>query len=159
MKRLPRSPVTVAMRRLVFSQEKLRLYPTQEEANRVGHALIAANGRLRNFEFVFLRKSGEIGTGLLSSETFELHGVRTILGIVMDITERRQAEVQINRLNLEMEKRVVDRSRELSTFLDLAFLASRQESPNQIYKPTLERILEISRFQAVCIHVYSDRQY
>ena len=39
----------------------------------------------------------------------------------MDITERKKAEVQINRLNLEMEKRVVDRSREIIHLLGSGF--------------------------------------
>jgi PAS domain S-box-containing protein len=139
---------------------ELNLYPTAEEAKRVKQALFEADGRLRNFEFTFQRKSGETGTGLLSSEFFELQGARTLLGIIMDISERKQAEYQIRRLNLEMEKRVVDRSRELSAFLDLAFLVSHQDSLDQIFLPALERILEISSHEVVCIHVYSDdRQY
>jgi signal transduction histidine kinase len=138
----------------------LSLYPTQEEANRVRQAFSEAGGRLRNFEFRFQRKSGETGTGLLSSEFFELQGARTMLGIVMDISERKKAEDQIRRLNVEMEQRVADRSRELSAFLDLAFLVSHGEDRDQIFLPALERIVEISDLQVVCVHSYSsDRQY
>ena len=127
---------------------------------RVTKAILEQNGRIRNFEFIFRRKSGETGTGLLSSEFVELRGERILLGIIMDITERKQAEDEIRRLNVEMEKRVADRSRELSTFLDLAFLVSHRESLDHVFGPVLERILEISMLKVVCIYILSsDRQY
>lgn len=139
---------------------ELRIYPTIEESQRVIQAFSDFGDRLRNFEFQFRRKSGQVGTGLLSAEFFEWQGRKTNLGIVMDITERKQAENEIRRLNAEMEARVAERSQELSTFLDLAFLVSSQESIDQIFLPALERILDISGFKAVSVHIYSpDNQY
>jgi PAS domain S-box-containing protein len=139
---------------------ELNLYPTQEEANRVAQAMVEADGRLRNFEFNFRQKSGQVRTGLLSTEYFDVQGVRTLLGIVMDISERKRAEDKIRLLNVEMERRVAERSWQLSTLLDLAFLVSHRESPNHILIPALERLLEIGSLQVVCVYTYaSDKQY
>jgi PAS domain S-box-containing protein len=139
---------------------ELNLYPNDEEAQRIAKAYTDTEGRLRNFEFRFKHKNGQVGTGLLSSEIIELQGFNASLGIVMDITERKRAEDKIRLLNVEMERRVAERSWQLSTLLDLAFLVSHQESPNHILIPALERLLEIGSLQVVCIHTFSsDKQY
>ncbi len=134
---------------------ELNLYPNSAESRRLAEAFQMAQGKLRNFEFNFRRKSGQDGTGLLSSEFIELKSTRLLLGIVMDITERKQAEEQIRGLHAEMERRVVARSRELSTLLDLAVLVSHEDNPDQIYLPVMERIQDISGLQAVSLFSYS----
>ncbi len=59
-----------------------------------------------------------------------------------------------------MERRVAERSWQLSTLLDLAFLVSHPENPENIFLPALERLVDISSLDAVCIHIYSnDKQY
>ena len=122
--------------------------------------MVESNGAYKEFEFIFRRKSGQVRTGLLSIGIFEVQGDRTLLGIVMDITERKRAEDKIRLLNVEMERRVAERSWQLSTLLDLAFLVSHQENPERVFTPALERFIEISGLQAVCIHTYSkDKQY
>lgn len=135
---------------------EVNLYPTDGDAELVTKAFAETQGRLRNLEFRFKRKDGLVGTGLLSSEIIELQGARTLLGIVLDISERKRAEEKIQLLNVEMEQRVAERSWQLSTLLDLAFLVSHPENPDGIYTPSLERLVEISGLQAVCIHILSD---
>jgi PAS domain S-box-containing protein len=49
-------------------------------------------GRIRGFEFHFRRKSGEIGTGLISAESMELDGEPWMIGATIDITEQKAAE-------------------------------------------------------------------
>lgn len=138
----------------------LKLYPTREESQRINRALINSGGRIRNIEFKYLNKSGQERTGLLNTEVLDLGGVKTFLGIVTDITDRKQAEEEIQRLNAEMEKRIADRTKELSAFLDLAFLVSQIEDLDQIFLPALGRILDISEFQSVCIHTFShDKEF
>jgi PAS domain S-box-containing protein len=51
-----------------------------------------AAGRVRSFEFHFRRKSGEIGTGLISAESMELDGQPWLISSTIDITERKAAE-------------------------------------------------------------------
>jgi PAS domain S-box-containing protein len=53
---------------------------------------LGAAGELRNFEFHFRRKSGDIGTGLTSSESIELDGQPWLISSTIDITERKAAE-------------------------------------------------------------------
>jgi PAS domain S-box-containing protein len=139
---------------------ELDLYPNREETQQMGEAFVATQGRLRNFEFRFNRYDGQVGTGLLSSEIFDLQGIETLLGIVLDITERKRAEEKIQLLNTEMERRVAERSWQLTTLLDLAFLVSHPENPENIFVPALERLVDISGLDAVCIHIFSnDKQY
>jgi PAS domain S-box-containing protein len=139
---------------------EVNIYPTDKDAKQVADAFLETQGLLRNFEFRFKRKDGQVGTGLLSSEIFELQGIKTLLGIVLDITERKRAEEKIQLLNIEMERRVAERSWQLSTLLDLAFLVSHPENPENIFLPALERLVEIGGLDAVCIHIYSDdRRY
>jgi PAS domain S-box-containing protein len=56
---------------------------------------ILKEGRLRNFEFVFRKKSGELGTGLLSAELIEIGGQQCAITATIDITERIRLEVQL----------------------------------------------------------------
>lgn len=52
-------------------------------------------GVVRNLEFEFRRKSGEIIVAQLSAEVIDLEGVKCILAINKDITERKKAEAQL----------------------------------------------------------------
>ncbi len=49
-------------------------------------------GTVRNLEFSFRRKSGEIRVGLLSAEIIELEGKPCLLAVAKDITELKRAE-------------------------------------------------------------------
>ncbi|RMG46508.1 MAG: PAS domain S-box protein [Acidobacteria bacterium] len=49
-------------------------------------------GTVRNLEFAFRRKSGEIRVGLLSAEIIELEGKPCLLAVAKDITELKRAE-------------------------------------------------------------------
>ena len=49
-------------------------------------------GRIRNFEFHFRKKTGEIGTGLISAESMELDGEPRMITATIDITELKAAE-------------------------------------------------------------------
>ena len=53
------------------------------------------SGKLRDFEFRFRRKSGEIRTGILSAEVIEVNRKPCVLATTIDITERKQAEAAL----------------------------------------------------------------
>jgi PAS domain S-box-containing protein len=53
---------------------------------------LSANGNVKDFEFRFRRKDGQIRTGLRSAELIELNGEQCALSEIADITERKQAE-------------------------------------------------------------------
>ena len=53
---------------------------------------LGERGRIRNLEFHFRRRSGDIGTGLISAESIELDGQPSIIVSTIDITEQKAAE-------------------------------------------------------------------
>jgi PAS domain S-box-containing protein len=53
---------------------------------------LRANGRVRNFEYRFRRKNGDIASGLVSSEWIEIDGKRCSISSAIDITEQKKAE-------------------------------------------------------------------
>jgi len=57
--------------------------------------LLAENGSLGGVEVHYRRKSGEVMPALSSFETVELAGVRYILTLALDITDRKRAEDQV----------------------------------------------------------------
>ncbi|MCC6613653.1 MAG: PAS domain S-box protein [Anaerolineae bacterium] len=56
---------------------------------------IHRRGRFNNVELQLRRKSGEIRDVLLSSELIELGGEKTVLSMVIDITERKQIQAAL----------------------------------------------------------------
>ncbi len=55
-------------------------------------AQIEEKGAVRNFEYLFRTKSGELRTGLFSADLIELRGERCLLALTNDITQRTRAE-------------------------------------------------------------------
>jgi PAS domain S-box-containing protein len=53
------------------------------------------HGVVRNMEFEFRRKSGEIRTGLFSAEVIHLDGIPCLLSVNHDISERKKAELAL----------------------------------------------------------------
>ncbi|MGH7999342.1 MAG: sensor histidine kinase, partial [Brasilonema sp.] len=53
------------------------------------------HGVVRNMEFEFRRKSGEIRTGLFSAEVIHLDGIPCLLSVNHDISERKKAEIAL----------------------------------------------------------------
>jgi PAS domain S-box-containing protein len=52
-------------------------------------------GPIRNLEFGFRKKSGGVGTGLLSAELIEIGGHQCAITATIDITERLRLEMQL----------------------------------------------------------------
>lgn len=71
-------------------------------------------GYIENFEAEFRLKSGEIITGLMSARIMKLENIPHIISITRDITERKKAVEEINRLNAELEQRVIERTSQLT---------------------------------------------
>ena len=55
-------------------------------------AILQKNGSVHNFEGGYRAKSGRIGRSLVSAEVIELQGEPYILGVSLDITERKEME-------------------------------------------------------------------
>lgn len=61
------------------------------------------SGVVENLEAQFRFKSGEICTGLMSARVMAIDGEFCILSVTRDITERKQAEEELERTNRELE--------------------------------------------------------
>jgi len=59
---------------------------------------LQADGAVDNLEAEFLRKDGSVGTGLMSARLLELNGEELILSVTRDITERKRAETEKQKL-------------------------------------------------------------
>jgi PAS domain S-box-containing protein len=68
----------------------------------------------RNMEARFRTKNGEVIWGLMSAAPIELDGVPCILSITRDITERKQAEVELEHHRSHLEELVAERTTQLA---------------------------------------------
>ncbi|MBU7584481.1 MAG: PAS domain S-box protein [Nostoc sp. TH1S01] len=80
---------------------------------------LQTKGAIRNLEFTFRRKSGEVRTTLLSADVIDLDGVPCILAINHDITARKQAEAQM-RLTAQRDRLLTETLVRIRSSLNLA---------------------------------------
>jgi PAS domain S-box-containing protein len=76
------------------STAALRVWVDAEDRTRF-QQLLAARGRVIDFESQARRKSGEVFDSLLSSEMIEEAGERIVLVIVLDVSARKRAEAAV----------------------------------------------------------------
>lgn len=67
-------------------------------------ATLRANGHCNNLEAIFRRKDGSLGIGLLSARLIHLGQVPHILSITRDITQKKQAAADLERLRVAIEQ-------------------------------------------------------
>jgi PAS domain S-box-containing protein len=91
---------------------------------------VRRQGNARDQEVHFRGKSGQVMVILLSAELVELHGQRCLLTVGQDITERKEAEQELQRLSGRLlqsqdeERRRIARDLHDSTGQDLVALAT-----------------------------------
>jgi nitrate/nitrite-specific signal transduction histidine kinase len=78
---------------------------------------------------------------------------QTITLLQQEMAQREQAEAETQQLLGTLEQRVATRTRQLATFFDVITLAGGGQALAEVLEPVLARILEISAFQAVCVHL------
>ncbi len=76
------------------SLDKVNLWGDQEQQNKF-KTLLKEKGEILNFEMTFAKKSGELGTGIVSGVLFTLGGEPCVLAILNDITAFRHLEAQL----------------------------------------------------------------
>jgi PAS domain S-box-containing protein len=79
--------------------------------------ILLEKGEMRNQEVRFRLKSGEVLTMLRSAELINLAGEACVINVTRDITERKKFEEKIQKLNSELEQRVLELT-ELNKELD-----------------------------------------
>jgi PAS domain S-box-containing protein len=67
----------------------------------------------KNLELTMKRKDGSTFTGELNGTLYRKEGVAGTIGLIRDITERKQAENEIRHLNETLEQRVLERTAQL----------------------------------------------
>jgi PAS domain S-box-containing protein len=86
-----------------------------------------ARGIVRNIEAIVRNRDGEERSVLLSMEGISINDEPCVVTTMIDITERKQAEGEVRKLNTELEQRVTERTgqlRESEEKFSKAFLAS-----------------------------------
>src|SRR5215471_173120 len=73
---------------------EVRLWADPKERDKALNQL-RQNGSIRNFDFIFRKKNGEVGTGLLSAELIEIGGHQCAITASIDITDRLRLETQL----------------------------------------------------------------
>jgi PAS domain S-box-containing protein len=75
--------------------------------------LLRQEGHVRNRETQYRMKSGEVRVFLTSAEIIELEGQPHLITASVEITERKRAEEEVQRLYGELEQRVQERTAQL----------------------------------------------
>jgi len=73
---------------------ELNLWVSDEDRELLVNALVEKE-KANEFEFDFHKKTGELFTGLISSELITINNEKCILSVINDITEHKQAEERI----------------------------------------------------------------
>jgi PAS domain S-box-containing protein len=66
-----------------------------KEARRQLFEMLKEEGIVRNYEFDFRTKAGEVRTGLLSAEIIDIHGETCVISVSQDFSDRKLAEEKL----------------------------------------------------------------
>ena len=133
---------------------KLGIWASPEDrAKLVG--ILQEQGGIQEFETRFRRKSGEIMDVVLSAEAIEVAGQQYILGLTHDITERKRAKAEKEKLEaqlfqaqkMESVGRLAggvahDFNNMLGVIIGRAEMALEQDVPNEKLQRNLQEILK-----------------
>ncbi len=96
-----------------YSSNDFKLWLANEERE-IAYKKLVRDGRIHDLEAVWGTRNGERRVGLLSSEVIEMAGEECVLFVWHDISERKKAEEELRQTKQELERKVVERTWELS---------------------------------------------
>ena len=96
-----------------------------------------------NLEKEYLHRSGEIVPVLVGGALLD-EVLGTCVCFVLDLTERKRAQLEIMRLNEQLETRILERTRLLKAVHDAQSHFIVQDEPGQVFDDLIEVLLELS---------------
>jgi PAS domain S-box-containing protein len=100
---------------------------------------------VRNQEFEFCRKSGEVGVALVSAEIIQLGGEPCLLCVTRDVTERKRVDAQM-RLTAERDR----------VLAEIALRIRRSLNLDEILNTTVDEVRQFLRADRVFISQYDE---
>jgi PAS domain S-box-containing protein len=114
--------------------------------------LMQESGRVTNMETDFQKKSGEILISLVSGELIEVQGSVYILTVINDITERKQAELELKHHRDHLEELVQERTTSLEeSQRSLMNIVEDLNLKTEELEQANTRLLELDRLKSMFI--------
>ena len=85
------------------SLDRLNIWADPEERGKIIQKL-SVKGSVKNFEARFLKKNGDVISGLMSASIIDLNGSQHILTITRDITDQKQAQEETAILQTQLQQ-------------------------------------------------------
>ena len=111
---------------------ELDLFPDTEQQQAVADR-VAADERIADFELKVRTKDGALRDGLFSGEVIAAHDRKYFLSVMIDITERKNAEVKLLETNRELEK-ATGRAKEMAAQAEQASIAKSEFLANMSHE-------------------------
>ncbi|OGR44635.1 MAG: hypothetical protein A2X35_04830 [Elusimicrobia bacterium GWA2_61_42] len=122
----------------------------EKDKNAAAVAQCAKDGYIWNLEVDYAGESGRIIPVEVNATVIQKDGVPQIMSLCRDITERRRAEAEIKKLNQELEKRVQERTAQLTAANEELVAEISQRLQAEHTKDNLqEQLLQSQKLEAV----------
>ncbi|HMK42740.1 MAG TPA: ATP-binding protein [Dissulfurispiraceae bacterium] len=135
----------------IRSVESVEHLYVSSERRRELYELMQRKGDVKNFEIQGYHKDGSIHWALISTHPVKNEGmIVTVESMIQDITERKESEANICKLNEELEQRVKDRTSELEKAnTDLKAVMQQLESAYLEVREAQSRILQQEKMASI----------
>jgi PAS domain S-box-containing protein len=107
---------------------------------------IREHGRVRQYEMVERRKSGDLYNASVTADTITIGNIRYLIAIIRDISNLKRAEEQLKHFNEELERGIADRTEKLNASLEERELLLREI--HHRVKNNFQIILSLIRLQS-----------